>query len=93
MGPTKAPLIQTPRGKPNTNTIMDEDLYSVAASIGEDISVMRVGGAKYADHAHQHGIWAPEFDSSGPKVAFFDRFRRSGSSVFKGLASPPGILR
>ncbi len=66
IGPNKPPLIQAPSSRPNTNTIVNENLYSIAAAIGKDISVMRVRRAKYANYAHQHGIGAgPHIERSG----------------------------
>ena len=66
IGPNKPPLIQAPSSKPNTNTIVNEDLYSIAAAVGKDISVMWMRGAKYANYAHQHGIGAgPHIERGG----------------------------
>ena len=56
--PNKPSAIQAPSSKPNTNTIVHENLDSIATAIGKDISVMRMRGAKYSNHAHQHGIGA-----------------------------------
>ena len=64
--PNKPSAIQAPSSKPNTNTIVNENLYSIAATVGKDISMMRVRRAKYAHYADQHGIGAgPHIERGG----------------------------
>ena len=65
--PVKTSLIQTPMGQPDAVPVMDKDFHPGAASIGEQVTMVRLRRTKHLNYPRQDRFGAP---------AHVERFRR-----------------
>ena len=58
LGPDELALVQSPRGQPDADAVVHEHLHAVGAAVGEQVGVVRAGGAEDVDHARQRRLGA-----------------------------------
>ena len=58
IGPDKAPLVQTARGKPDAEAVVDQHLHARGTAVGEQVGMMRPGRTEFSDHVRQCRVGA-----------------------------------